>query len=80
MLVVELDGGQHADAVVYDEKRTRFMQERGFRVLRFWNNDVLTKTDTVREQILLALQADPHPNPLPPAGEGARQDSRNHKP
>lgn len=60
--------------------RTRFMQERGFRVRRFCNNDVLTQTDRVREQLLLALQAGPHPNPFPPAGEGARQDTRNHKP
>ena len=43
---------------------------QGFRVLRFWNDDVLMKTDAVLEAILLALQA-PHPDPLPAArGEG----------
>ena len=70
MLVVELDGGHHADATEYDQRRTQFMQRQGFRVLRFWNNDVLTQTAIVREQILLALRADPHPDPLPLAGEG----------
>ena len=69
MLVVELDGGQHAQAAAYDEDRTRFMQHRGFRVLRFWNNDVLMHTSTVLEQILDACQH-PHPHPLPQAGEG----------
>ena len=73
-LIVELDGGQHVEAVVYDESRTRFMQDQGYRVLRFWNNEVLTQTDAVRERILQALQeGSPHPNPLPQAGEGARQ-------
>jgi adenine-specific DNA-methyltransferase len=71
-LVVELDGGQHVDAFAYDNDRTRFIESRGFRVLRFWNNDVLTQTSIVLEQILLALQEHPHPDPLPPAGEGAR--------
>jgi very-short-patch-repair endonuclease len=73
-LVVELDGGQHLEAVAYDQSRTRFMHDHGYRVLRFWNDEVLTQTDAVRERILQALQEDnPHPNPLPQAGEGARQ-------
>jgi len=71
-LVVELDGGQHAGNAAYDDARTRFMQSQGFRVLRFWNNDVLSQTAVVLEQILLACQ-NPHPNPLPQAGEGAIQ-------
>ncbi|MFM9927823.1 endonuclease domain-containing protein [Variovorax sp. H27-G14] len=75
-LIVELDGGQHVDAAEYDENRTRFMQAQGYRVLRFWNHEVLTQTDAVRERILQALQEDsPHPNPLPQAGEGARQQA-----
>jgi very-short-patch-repair endonuclease len=79
-LIVELDGGQHVDAAAYDENHTRFMQAEGYRVLRFWNNEVLTQTDAVRERILQALQeGSPHPSPLPQAGEGARQrqDTRN---
>jgi adenine-specific DNA-methyltransferase len=80
-LIVELDGGQHVEAAAYDENRSRFMEAQGYRVLRFWNNEVLTQTDAVRERILRALQEDnPHPNPLPQAGEGARQDTRTEKP
>lgn len=80
-LIVELDGGQHVDAATYDESRTRFIETQGYRVLRFWNNEVLTQTDAVRERILQALQeANPHPSPLPQAGEGARQDTRTEKP
>ncbi|WP_218628088.1 endonuclease domain-containing protein [Variovorax sp. dw_954] len=72
-LVIELDGGQHADAVEYDQRRTDLIQAEGFRVLRFWNNEVLGQTEAVLEVILRALNenADPHPNPLPQAGEGA---------
>ena len=73
-LVVELDGGQHLVAATYDENRTSFMEAQGYRVLRFWNHEVLTQTDAVRERILQALQeGSPHPNPLPQAGEGAIQ-------
>jgi very-short-patch-repair endonuclease len=79
-LIVELDGGQHVEAAGYDENRTRFIEAQGYRVLRFWNNEVLAQTDAVRERILLALQEDnPHPNPLPQAGEGARQDTRTEE-
>src|SRR5262249_7534924 len=39
-LVIEIDGGQHADQVQHDERRTRWLEERGCRVIRFWNNDV----------------------------------------
>jgi very-short-patch-repair endonuclease len=79
-LIVELDGGQHVEAAGYDENRTRFIEAQGYRVLRFWNNEVLAQADAVRERILLALQEDnPHPNPLPQAGEGARQDTRTEE-
>jgi very-short-patch-repair endonuclease len=54
-LVVELDGGQHATAEPYDERRTRFMEAQGFRVLRFWNNDVMSNIDGVLERILESL-------------------------
>ena len=80
-LIVELDGGQHTEAVAYDENRTRFIEAQGYRVLRFWNQEVLTQIDAVRERILQALQEDsPHPSPLPQAGEGATQETRNLKP
>lgn len=51
MLVIEIDGGQHVDAVEYDAARTRKLEARGFRVLRFWNDDVLLRTEEVLEVI-----------------------------
>jgi very-short-patch-repair endonuclease len=66
-LVIELDGGQHADAITYDERRSAFMAERGWRILRFWNAEVLTNIDGVLRMIEHALPPDgdrhPHPGP-----------------
>ena len=42
-LIIELDGGQHAEHGHYDEKRTSYLQSKGYRVLRFWNLDVFKK-------------------------------------
>lgn len=55
-LIVELDGGQHTDRKSYDERRTGFLQSKGFKVLRFWNNVVLMETRNVLETILAALE------------------------
>ena len=52
-LVVEVDGGQHADSEV-DLRRTRWLEDQGFRVSRFWNNEVLSNTDGVLDAIMLA--------------------------
>lgn len=72
LLIVELDGGQHADQVDYDERRTRYLQAMDYRVLRFWNNDVLTHVESVLEVIVGVLAGPPpHPSPLPHGGEGA---------
>ena len=68
-LVVEVDGGQHDEE--WDAPRTAWLQSQGYRVIRFWNNDVLTNLDGVLQSIVAALREDPHPNPLPQAGEGA---------
>jgi very-short-patch-repair endonuclease len=67
-LVIELDGGQHASEMSTDADRTAYLQQQGYRVLRFWNHDVLTQLDAVVAQIVEALQS-PHPSPLP-EGEG----------
>jgi very-short-patch-repair endonuclease len=72
-LIVELDGGQHAAQVESDAKRTSFLESKRFRIIRFWNDDVLKQTDVVLEEILRQLQA-PHPNPLP--ASGAREKSK----
>ena len=53
-LVVELDGGQHALAVAYDDRRTAFLERRGLRVLRFWNHAVLEGREGVCQVILAA--------------------------
>jgi very-short-patch-repair endonuclease len=72
-LVVELDGGQHAEKVAADHKRSRFLEEQGYRVLRFWNHDVLQNPEAVLERIAEALN-DPHPCPLPGKGEGEEEN------
>ncbi|MFZ5794687.1 MAG: endonuclease domain-containing protein [Sphingomonas sp.] len=55
-LVIEVDGGQHSEAQSYDAARTRHIEDEGYRVLRFWNNDVLANTDGVIAQISLSLR------------------------
>ena len=71
-LVIEVDGGQHEQQAKYDENRTQKLQAAGFRVLRFWNNEVLKEKESVKEKIwlvVLELQSHPHPDP-PLEGEG----------
>jgi very-short-patch-repair endonuclease len=55
-LVIEVDGGQHADSKT-DDARTRWLEARGYRVIRFWNNDVLANTEGALLAILDALRA-----------------------
>ena len=69
-LVIEIDGSQHAQAVDRDEQRTDWLKSRGFRVLRFWNNDVLQQTEGVLESIRRALLEPPGPPPYPPPARG----------
>jgi very-short-patch-repair endonuclease len=54
LLIVELDGGHHAEQVAYDNRRTAYLEEMGFRVLRFWNNQVLANREGVCLSILNA--------------------------
>ena len=60
-LLIEVDGGQHMDAVT-DVRRDTFLSREGFRVLRFWNNEVMTNLEGVRALIVSRL-ADSHPCP-----------------
>jgi crossover junction endodeoxyribonuclease RuvC len=53
-LVIELDGGQHVDRAADDARRTRALEQAGFRVLRFWNTDVTGNLDGVLATIRLA--------------------------
>ena len=58
-LLVELDGGHHQGQAVYDEDRTDWLESQGFRLLRFWNNEVLGQTEAVAQVILEALEHSP---------------------
>ena len=67
-LAVEIDGGQHS--AERDAARTRALNEHGYSVVRYWNNDVLENLDGVLTDVLARLKTHPHPCPLPLAGEG----------
>lgn len=74
-VIIEADGSQHADNKD-DARRDRFLMSQGFRVLRFWNNEVLGQKDSVASAIYDALTS-PHPAvrfaagcPSPARGEG----------
>ena len=74
-LVVEVDGGQHIEQAEHDAKRTALLETAGFRVLRFWNNQVLNELDAVVEVIRVTIETHPHPS-LPPEGEGEKPAPR----
>ena len=67
-LIIEVDGGQHSESDI-DKVRDAHLQSQGFRILRFWNNDVLANGDGVYRTIMTALArcapsgAAPHPAP-----------------
>ena len=73
-LVVELDGGQHAERREYDTERDAFFESQGFRVVPFWNAEFLKNQDAVARQLLTQLDGGktPSPQPSPPlrGGEG----------
>ncbi len=69
--IVELDGGQHQERSISDQRRDRRIEAQGFCVLRFWNNQVCEETSAVLEVIFKSLTLPcPHPNLPPQAGEG----------
>ena len=76
-MIVEADGRQHTENV-RDEARTRWLEAKGFRVLRFWNHEILTQQEMVAERLFLAL-ANPSPRspaanrPSPAGGEGKEE-------
>jgi very-short-patch-repair endonuclease len=76
-LIVELDGGQHAENAA-DEKRTAFLNKEGYAVLRFWNDDVIQNRDEVCLAILRVIEGAPSPDlrfapaTLSPMGRGIR--------
>jgi very-short-patch-repair endonuclease len=72
-LVIEIDGGQHNEAigVARDARRTADLESRGYRVLRFWNNDVLSNVEGMMETIAAAARTCP-PTPPRHAAHGGR--------
>jgi very-short-patch-repair endonuclease len=79
MLVIEVDGGQHVDDAIYDDRRTAFLNSRGYSVLRFWNNEVLQHLNGVHDMIAATASGIvPDPSPgwrftpatLSPEGRG----------
>lgn len=55
-LIIELDGGQHAESVTYDQERDVWLRSLGYTVLRFWNNEMLNETESVLERLRLAIE------------------------
>jgi very-short-patch-repair endonuclease len=64
MLAIEVDGGQHNGRQSQDAVRTEYLQHSGFRVLRFWNNEVMSDIEAVTSVIWRALH-DTNPTPIP---------------
>ena len=58
-VIIEVDGGQHPQRASYDMERTRWLEAQGYRVLRFWNSDVLANTDAVAQVILDCIDPPP---------------------
>ena len=59
-LVIEIDGSQHINAVEYDQQRTEHLASLGYRVLRFWNNEVMNNIESVLSMILVVIEDVPH--------------------
>jgi very-short-patch-repair endonuclease len=76
-IVIEVDGGQHAESG-RDAIRDSFLAERGYQVLRFWNNEVLSNIDGVLTVIMRVLAA-PSPRPSPARGRGSLQRGCAHR-
>ena len=82
-LIVEVDGSQHGDedGLHRDERRTQWLQAEGYRVIRFWNNDVMSRTDAVLEVIHnMTAVTPPRPQEAgdpPPPGEGKSSHGEN---
>jgi very-short-patch-repair endonuclease len=70
-LVIELDGGQHDRDEWRDRQRTDYVEGMGYKVIRFWNTEVLESLETVVRRIEVELRTSPPPAP-PASGRGAQ--------
>jgi len=75
-LIVEVDGGHHADQIEYDSERDAWLQAQGFSILRFWNNDILQNISSVTEAILNNLKSTPFLSPSPQGGRSRSKKLR----
>ena len=66
-VVIEVAGGQHADSEIADLDRTTYLEQGGFRVLRFWNHEVLNRIETVTARIWHELHENTAPSPRRPS-------------
>jgi very-short-patch-repair endonuclease len=69
LLIIEIDGGQHAEQAKYDRHRDAWLRSRGYTVLRFWNHEVMHQLEGVLEQIRSAVTLSPGPSPTGGRGE-----------
>ena len=74
-LIIELDGGDHrkAQRKIYDKQRTKWLEEEGYRIIRFWNGEVETNIEDILTNILTLLPDRKHPSPL--NGEGGTRNN-----
>lgn len=59
-LVIELDGSEHLEQEDYDKERTNYLESQGYKVIRFWNHQVMDDVDGVIRAIFLEIELDPH--------------------
>ncbi len=59
-LIIELDGSQHLEQEEYDIERTKDLVSQGYKVIRFWNNQVMNDIDGVIRAIILAIDTESH--------------------
>ncbi|MGH8532469.1 MAG: endonuclease domain-containing protein [Gammaproteobacteria bacterium] len=77
-LVIEADGGQHGERVEDDRLRTEWLEARGFRVVRFWNHDVLNHPEEVKAVIWRALSLGVQPPSPPSPCQGEERKMRGY--
>ena len=58
-LIIEVDGGQHLEQEEYDQERTKYLESQGYKVIRFWNNNVLNNIEEVILAIIYAMANEP---------------------
>jgi len=77
-LIAEIDGDQHDLSSHREAERAEFLQNEGYRILRFWNNEILVDLDGVHYTIADALAGSPPPSSPPSMGESSVNASRRN--